>query len=214
MPFIFGFFSGKNFETNHDVNLNKVNAIVDDHAFKTTAMLLFKKTMLLLTNIANENPELLKNIPEFLCQNINDVTGLLSRYSLIFVEDSVSTEFINVTLDYAVLFMASPKCAFNPHLRKDIGPLLSACCPFDKRRAQDGGRGAAITTSGQVRHMTLADYKNKKGLLASIIGVFCDCEYITDDDGFDSKLNFRLPFYTLLGTVFISVKSKLDGSEV
>ena len=33
--------------------------------------------MLLLTNIANENPELLKNIPEFLCQNINDVTGLL-----------------------------------------------------------------------------------------------------------------------------------------
>ena len=77
MPFIFGFFAGKNFETNHDVNLNKVNAIVDDHAFKTTAMLLFKKTMLLLTNIANENPELLKNIPEFLCQNINDVTGLL-----------------------------------------------------------------------------------------------------------------------------------------
>ena len=51
--------------------------------------------------------------------------------------------------------------------------------------------------------MALADYKNKKGLLASIIGVFCDCEYITDDDGFDSKLNFRLPFYTLLGTVFI-----------
>ena len=50
--------------------------------------------------------------------------------------------------------------------------------------------------------MALADYKNKKGLLASIIGVFCDCEYITDDDGFDSKLNFRLPFYTLLGTVF------------
>ena len=61
----------------HDLNPNKVNAIVDDHAFKTTAMLLFKKTMLLLTNIANENPELLKNIPEFLCQNINDVTGLL-----------------------------------------------------------------------------------------------------------------------------------------
>ena len=55
----------------------KVNAIVDDHGFKTTAMLLFKKTMLLLTNIANQNPELLKNIPEFLCQNINDVTGLL-----------------------------------------------------------------------------------------------------------------------------------------
>ena len=73
----FRLFSGKNFKTNHDVNLNKVNAIVDDHAFKTTAMLLFKKTMLLLTNIANENPELLKNIPEFLCQNINDVTGLL-----------------------------------------------------------------------------------------------------------------------------------------
>ena len=130
------------------------------------------------------------------------------------MEDLVSNEFIKVTFDYAVLFMASPKCAFNPHLRKDIGPLLSACCPFDKRRAQDGGRGAAITTSGQVRHMAVADYKNKKGLLASIIGVFCDCEYITDDDGFDSKLNFRLPFYTLLGTIFISVKSKLDGSDV
>ena len=70
-------FPGETFETNHDLNPNKVNAIVDDHAFKTTAMLLFKKTMLLLTNIANENPELLKNIPEFLCQNINDVTGLL-----------------------------------------------------------------------------------------------------------------------------------------
>ena len=70
-------FPGEKFETNHDLNPNKVNAIVDDHAFKTTAMLLFKKTMLLLTNIANENPELLKNIPEFLCQNINDVTGLL-----------------------------------------------------------------------------------------------------------------------------------------
>ena len=137
-----------------------------------------------------------------------------SRYSPRFMEDLVSNEFIKVTLDYAVLFMASQKCAFNPHLRKDIGPLLSACCPFDKRRAQDGGRGAAITTSGQVRHMALADYKNKKGLLASIIGVFCDCEYITDDDGFDSKLNFRLPFYTLLGTVFIQVKSKLDGSHV
>ena len=66
------------------------------------------------------------------------------------MEDLVSNEFINVTLDYAVLFMASPKCAFNPHLRKDIGPLLSACCPFDKRRAQDGSRGASITTSGQV----------------------------------------------------------------
>ena len=71
-------------------------------------------------------------------------------------------------------------------------------------KSQDGGRGASITTSGQVRHMALADYKNKKGLLASIIGVFCDCEYITDDDGFDSKLNFRLPFYTLLGTVLRS----------
>ena len=71
-------------------------------------------------------------------------------------------------------------------------------CLLDKRRAQDGGIGAAITTFGQVRHMALADYKYKKGLSASIIGVFCDCDYITDDDGFDSKLNFRLPFYTLL----------------
>ena len=73
-----------------------------------------------------------------------------SRYSPRFMEDLVSNEFTNVTLDYAVLFMASPKCAVNPHLRKDIGPLLSACCPFDKRRAQDGSRGASITTSGQV----------------------------------------------------------------
>ena len=39
------------------------------------------------------------------------------------MEDLVSNEFTNVTLDYAVLFMASPKCAVNPHLRKDIGPL-------------------------------------------------------------------------------------------
>ena len=79
------------------IKIYTVNAIVDDHAFKTTAMLLFKKTML-LTNIANENPELLKNIPEFLSQNFN-VTGLLSCYSPRFVEDSVSNEFINVTLD-------------------------------------------------------------------------------------------------------------------
>ena len=61
----------------------------------------------------------------------------------------------------------------------------------------------------KVRHMALADYKNKKGLLASIIGVFCDCEYITDDDGFDSKLNLRLPFYTLLGTIFIGSRDFL-----
>ena len=64
-------------------------------------------------------------------------------------------------------------------------------------------------TQVKVRHMALADYKNKKGLLASIIGVFCDCEYITDDDGFDSKLNFRLPFYTLLGTIFIGSRDFL-----
>ena len=59
--------------------------------------------------------------------------------------------------------------------------------------------------------MALADYKNKKGLLASIIGVFCDCEYITDDDGFDSKLNFRLPFYTLLGLVSHPIRGLLIG---
>jgi hypothetical protein len=82
------------------IKIYTVNAIVDDHAFKTTAMLLFKKTMLLLTNIANENPELLKNIPEFLCQNINDVTGLLSRYSPRFMEDLVSNEFINVIMPF------------------------------------------------------------------------------------------------------------------
>ena len=40
--------------------------------------------------------------------------------------------------------------------------------------------------------------EDKRGLARAIIGIFCDCELITDDEGFDSKLNFRLPFYTLL----------------
>ena len=58
--------------------------------------------------------------------------------------------------------------------------------------------------------MALNQYKNKKGLVASVIGVFCDCEFITEDDGFDSKLNFRLPFYRLLeGYYFTGTPRKM-----
>ena len=52
--------------------------------------------------------------------------------------------------------------------------------------------------AGQIRHQAINDFPDKKGLARSIIGIFCDCELITDDQGFDNKLSFRLPFYTLL----------------
>ena len=65
----------------------------------------------------------------------------------------------------------------------------------------------------KVRHATLSAYANKRQLVSSIIGIFCDCEHITDDDGFDSKLNFRLPFYTLLEGLWM-FKSDTDEGEV
>ena len=180
------------------VRMYTTKAIVSSENFRSSAILLFKISMEYLTRIATDKPELLSQIPEFLAQNMNDVIGLLDRYSAHFLEECVSSDFITVTFDYCVLYMSSSKCAFNPHLRKDIGPMLAACCPFAKGRRGDGRDGASIRLQGQVRHLALADYNNKKGLVAAIIGIFCDCEYITEDDGFDSKLNFRLPFYTLL----------------
>ena len=52
--------------------------------------------------------------------------------------------------------------------------------------------------AGQIRHQAINEFPDKKGLARAVLGIFCDCELITDDEGFDSKLNFRLPFYTLL----------------
>ena len=65
-----------------------------------------------------------------------------------------------------------------------------------------------LSMTGQVRHATLSNYHDKKALVSSIIGIFCDCEYITEDEGFDSKLNFRLPFYTILEGLW-----KFKGTE-
>jgi len=92
-------------------------------------------------------------------------------------------------------------------IRKDLGPLLETCCPFSKGRTTDGTtKGSVLTMAGQIRHQAINQFEDKKGLARAIIGIFCDCELITDDQGFDNKLSFRLPFYTLLeGTEFLNI---------
>ena len=72
--------------------------------------------MKVLVDIARREPESLKNVPEFVIENINDVTGQLSRFNHDFLEDAVRIDFLHSCYKFVVLFMESPKYAFNPHL--------------------------------------------------------------------------------------------------
>lgn len=59
------------------IKIYTVKAIIQSHSFKTTSLALFQKTMKLLTKVAKTEKTSLKEIPEFLIQNMNDVVGLL-----------------------------------------------------------------------------------------------------------------------------------------
>ena len=112
----------------------------------------------MLIHIAHEKPDSLVTVPEFVIENINDVTGQLFRFRPDFIENTVEQDFLLTCYTFVTLYMESPKYAFNPHLRKDLGPLLETCCPFSKGRAGDGAKGAALTMAGQLRHQEMIKY--------------------------------------------------------
>ena len=59
------------------IKIYTVKAIISSHSFKSTSMSLFQKTMSLLSHIAGADKEALKEVPEFMIQNMNDVISLL-----------------------------------------------------------------------------------------------------------------------------------------
>jgi len=181
---------------------NKVytlNAILMEPDFKFACLAFFRLSMKFMINVAEKSPDSLMEMPEFLLENINDVMGQLSRFENDFLADAVDEDFLHTAYKYIVLYMKGPTYAFNPHLRKDLGPLLTICTPFDRRREGDGNRaGSVLTMIGQLRHSAIRNFEDKYGLAKAVIGVFCDCELVTDDEGFDSKFSYRMPFYTVL----------------
>ena len=99
------------------IKTHTLRAIIGEQGFKFTVLTFFHLSMKVLVDIAQREPKSLKNVPEFVIENINDVTGQLSRFNHDFLEDTVRIEFLHSCYKFVVLFMESPKYAFNPHLR-------------------------------------------------------------------------------------------------
>lgn len=145
--------------------------------------------------LVNSPPESLKNLPEFIVENLVDFLLFLKRFMPSELENFVRSS--STLLVLISIFMGNQSRMTNPHLRASLAEVLEAILPIkDDEMMMDTEEDDDFDNNVSIN--AIEGFTSVGDLTESVFQLFVDIEFTGDPHQFEQKFNYRRPLYSIL----------------
>lgn len=144
-----------------------------------------------ITDEEEETPHpLLQCIPEFLVENLTEAISSVRHYTAGLLDAAGDSAILSQLMSFIVVFMGSPKCMSNPHLRAQLASCLEILLPENK--SSSGGLLMGL------QEQLFQSHPLSSQLVPTLLHVFVSIEMTGQNVAFEEKFGYRRPMYEVM----------------